>query len=160
MTNNRVRGDMVEEKRVGIMSVVTTTMGSKKEVNRATGQGGMISKVPVDMVEEASAAITNNRVDHTMTLMDPGVAAMGLKIVLVEAKVMGMTAIRKDTEGVSFKRVEDQGRALEATSTPARLPNTPSSMAAATAACSRRRCPSWVVVRATSTTFPMSTSHS
>ena len=121
------------------MSVVTTVMGSNKVVNRATGRRDMVSKNQADTVEEENDVITNNRADHTMTLME------------VEVKI---------TEGDSSKRVEDQGRALEVTSTPTRLHNTPSSMAAATAACFRPRCPSWVVVRAASTTFPMSMSHS
>jgi hypothetical protein len=122
---------MVEINKVGV-----TEEGSKVE---ATAEVTAEDSKAVAMVEV-------NKAD----MIKVAVVATALKTVLAEDM---------EGEGFSFKKVEDQVKALEVTSIPTKLSATPSNTAAAEiATCSRLHCLSWAARTSTISQAQMSRS--
>jgi hypothetical protein len=140
---------MVETANAATSDAMMILMGSNKVEAMA---GVMEEGSKVEATAEATAEgrkvvamVEVNKADMTKV----AVAATALKTVLAE-DMRG--------EGVSFKKAEDQVKALEVTSIPTKLSATPSNMAAEIATCSRLHCLSWAARTSTISQAQMSRS--
>jgi hypothetical protein len=126
---------MVEINKVGV-----TEEGSKVEAT---------AEVTAEVTAEDSKAVAMVEVNKA-DMIKVAVVATALKTVLAEDM---------EGEGFSFKKVEDQVKALEVTSIPTKLSATPSNTAAAEiATCSRLHCLSWAARTSTISQAQMSRS--